>query len=62
MKHLCGKNFTVCHIRSDGRYIPEENLGYWSFSDEMLEPKIEKELYIATESELNDLLYGGAST
>ena len=63
MKHLCGSNFTVSKIieRSGRiRYRSKEGTGQgWSIVAEMLEPRREEELYIATDSDLDELLYGG---
>lgn len=65
MKHLCELDFTVSGTserRGHCFYHSEEGVeNGWNIIAEMLEPRIEEELYIATDSELDELLYGGES-
>lgn len=60
MKPMCGKNFTVKKIiDGDFRSVEEVEIldGFWySISEDMLEPRPEKPLYVATDDELKELM------
>ncbi len=64
MRYLCGSEFTVSKIIGDKYFSVEEIeytrsgsvYNYWAISEEMLEPRTEEGLYIASDNELNNLL------
>lgn len=62
MRYLCGNEFTVSKI-INGDYFSVENIErtrqheeYWHISEDMLEPRTEEDLYVASDNELNSLL------
>lgn len=65
MRYLCGMNFTVSQIEKYGngiRYysyesIEKEESGWWIILEYMLEPREEMPLYVATDTEINNLLF-----
>lgn len=68
MRCLCGKNFTVsdvienedtnCVIYHSYEDIEHEgNQSGWFIQEYMLEPRSAEELYIASDSEINELLF-----
>lgn len=68
MRHLCGKNFTVSEItriESNGQVVYhsyegaeyDENPNGWYIQEYMLEPRTTEELYTASDSEINELLF-----
>lgn len=70
MQCLCGCDFTVSDIISGGRhdkYCSVEGAefknggvtiqGYWYISEDMLEPRTEESLYIASDTEIDNLLF-----
>ena len=64
MKRLCGMDFTVSKIDSfegNDEYFSEEGIEmeyYWSISSDMLEPRTVEDLYTASDSEIDNLLFG----
>ena len=61
MRPMCGKTFTVRSILSDGSFHSLENverLDGWEYniSEDMLEPRTEDPLYVATDDELKELI------
>ncbi len=68
MRHLCGKDFTVSdieRIRGTGHIVYhsyekveyDKNPNGWCIQEYMLEPRTAEELYIASDSEINELLF-----
>lgn len=62
MKYLCGSDFTVLKIIGDDYFSVEKiertrpDVDYWHISKDMLEPRTEEDLYVASDDELINLL------
>lgn len=64
MRYLCGLDFTVSVVqekRDTFQYfslegIEENEQGLWIITAEMLEPRTEEDLYVASDGELENLL------
>lgn len=64
MKYLCGMDFTISEIsplQGDDEYSSEEGIEMeygWSISSDMLEPRTVEYLYTASDSDIDNLLFG----
>ena len=64
MEYLCGEKFTVSRIVGscyfsfeEIEYTRNDGNNYWAITEKMLEPREEKPLYIASDTEINKLLF-----